>query len=176
MVYACFNRQHRLTDLMARGDPLDQVVARVGKRPGFRPQIQVRPAGHFEHPGFSYKAFAAEWGAVRPSTRRRSKRRGAPGAAFLSLPAFTGSCNCRGTSCCATRREPLSLPPRRSRFSGRARLNLQSMDYCFYHSLAIAAVFEGASPERRAELREDLIEHLASFSAVGGELSGDFRA
>src|SRR5260221_8264529 len=25
MVYACFNRQHRLTDLMARGDPLDQV-------------------------------------------------------------------------------------------------------------------------------------------------------
>jgi PAS domain S-box-containing protein len=44
-----------------------------------------------------------------------------------------------------------------------ARLNLQSMDYCFYHSLAIAAVFEAASPERRAELREDLIEHLASF-------------
>src|SRR6202166_4647719 len=25
MVYACYNRQHRLTDLMARGDPLDQV-------------------------------------------------------------------------------------------------------------------------------------------------------
>ena len=25
MVYACWNRQHRLTDLMARGDPLDQV-------------------------------------------------------------------------------------------------------------------------------------------------------
>jgi PAS domain S-box-containing protein len=44
-----------------------------------------------------------------------------------------------------------------------ARLNLQSMDYCFYHSLAIAAVFEAASPERRADLREDLIEHLASF-------------
>src|SRR5260370_931471 len=44
-----------------------------------------------------------------------------------------------------------------------ARLNLQSIDYCFYHSLAIAAVFEAASPERRAELRENLIEHLASF-------------
>ena len=25
MVYACWNRQHRVTDLMARGDPLDQV-------------------------------------------------------------------------------------------------------------------------------------------------------
>jgi PAS domain S-box-containing protein len=37
------------------------------------------------------------------------------------------------------------------------------MDYCFYHSLAIAAVFEAASLERRADLREDLIEHLASF-------------
>ena len=44
-----------------------------------------------------------------------------------------------------------------------ARLNLQSMDYCFYHSLAIAAVFQASSPERQAELREDLIAHLASF-------------
>src|SRR5277367_6782964 len=37
------------------------------------------------------------------------------------------------------------------------------MDYCFYYSLAIAAVFETASLGRQAELREDLIEHLASF-------------
>jgi PAS domain S-box-containing protein len=44
-----------------------------------------------------------------------------------------------------------------------ARLNLQSMDFCFYHSLAIAAVFQASSPERQAELREDLIAHLASF-------------
>src|SRR4029077_15167914 len=44
-----------------------------------------------------------------------------------------------------------------------ARLNLQSMDYCLYHSLAIAAVFPASSPERRAELREDLIGHLGSF-------------
>src|SRR6266699_4810278 len=44
-----------------------------------------------------------------------------------------------------------------------ARLNLQSMDYCFYHSLAIAAVVQASSPERQAELREDLIAHLASF-------------
>jgi len=50
------------------------------------------------------------------------------------------------------------------------------MDYCFYHSLAIAAVFEAASPERRADLREDLIEHLAIVSAMGGELPGDVRA
>jgi hypothetical protein len=37
------------------------------------------------------------------------------------------------------------------------------MDYCLYHSLAIAAVFQAASPERRAELREDLVGHLGSF-------------
>jgi len=57
-------------------------------------------------------------GSGAPSTRRRSKR-GCSGAAFLLLLAFTGSCNCRGTSCWATRGEPLSSPPRRSRFSGR---------------------------------------------------------
>src|SRR6202035_1496244 len=25
MVYACYTRQHRLTDIMARGDPLDEI-------------------------------------------------------------------------------------------------------------------------------------------------------
>ena len=44
-----------------------------------------------------------------------------------------------------------------------ARPNLQSMDYCFYHSLAVAAVFPASSPERRAALREDFIAHLESF-------------
>jgi GAF domain-containing protein len=37
------------------------------------------------------------------------------------------------------------------------------MDYCFYQSLAIAAVFPASSPERRAGLREDFIAHLGSF-------------
>src|SRR3979411_2116434 len=37
------------------------------------------------------------------------------------------------------------------------------MDYCFYHSLAIAAAFDTASPGGRAALRENLIERLASF-------------
>src|SRR5258708_9822312 len=41
MVYACFTRQHRLTDLMARGDPLDQVWLASREAPAFVPQTTV---------------------------------------------------------------------------------------------------------------------------------------
>ena len=44
-----------------------------------------------------------------------------------------------------------------------ARLNIQSVDYCFYHSLALAAVFPTAPPERQTELREALTENLHSL-------------
>ena len=57
-----------------------------------------------------------------------------------------------------------------------ARLNLQSVDYCFYHSLAITAVFQTSSPDRRAELREDFIWTPGVVPAMGGELPGDVRA
>jgi PAS domain S-box-containing protein len=39
------------------------------------------------------------------------------------------------------------------------------MDYCFYHSLAIAAVFTASSPERRAELRKEFIAHLEALQS-----------
>ena len=78
MVYACFNRQHRLTDLMARGDPLDQVWLEFGRRAGFRPQIQVRPAGHFEHPGFRAKPSRRSGEQCAPR-RGGARSAGAPG-------------------------------------------------------------------------------------------------
>src|SRR5258708_10291418 len=43
MGYARFTRQHRPTDLMARGDPLDQVWLAAGGAPGFVPKYKVGP-------------------------------------------------------------------------------------------------------------------------------------
>jgi signal transduction histidine kinase/CheY-like chemotaxis protein len=41
------------------------------------------------------------------------------------------------------------------------RSHIQSADYCFYGSLAMAEVYAGASPERQAELRETLRVNLS---------------
>ncbi len=78
MVYACWNRQHRLTDLMARGDPLDQVWLEFGRCPGFRPQIQIWSVGHLEHSGFRPKS-SRRSGKRRPPRRDGAGSAGAPG-------------------------------------------------------------------------------------------------
>ena len=44
-----------------------------------------------------------------------------------------------------------------------ARLNIQSVDYCLYHSLALAAVIPTAAPEKQTELREAFMSELRSL-------------
>jgi PAS domain S-box-containing protein len=161
MVYACFNRQHRLTDLMARGDPLDQVWLESASALDFVRKYKFGQLVILSIQGF-VQSLRGGVGSGAPldeaALEARVLRGGVPLVAcfhwILQLQRHVLLCNAERALEFAAKAKPILWS---------ARLNLQSMDYCFYHSLAIAAVFEGASPERRAELREDLIEHLASF-------------
>ncbi|WP_051346538.1 trifunctional serine/threonine-protein kinase/ATP-binding protein/sensor histidine kinase [Bradyrhizobium sp. th.b2] len=161
MVYACWNRQHRLTDLMARGDPLDQVWLESASALDF-----VRKYKFGQLVILSIQGFV------------QSLRGGAGSGAPLDEPALEARVLRGGVPLVACfhwilqlqRHFLLGNAERALEFAGKAkpilwsaRPNLQSMDYCFYHSLAIAAVFPASSPERRAELREDVISHLGSF-------------
>jgi PAS domain S-box-containing protein len=161
MVYACWNRQHRLTDLMARGDPLDQVWLESASALDF-----VRKYKFGQLVILSIQVFV------------QSLRGRAGGSAPLDEAALEARLLRGGVPLVACfhwilqlqRHFLLGNAERALEFAAKAkpvlwsaRLNLQSMDYCFYHSLAIAAVFPASSPERRAELREDFIAHLAAF-------------
>jgi PAS domain S-box-containing protein len=161
MVYACFNRQHRLTDLMARGDPLDQVWLESAGALDFVRKYKFGQLVILSIQGF-VQSLRGGVGSSAPldeaALEARVLRGGVPLVACfhwilqLQRDVFLGNAE-----------RALGFAAKAKPILWSARLNLQSMDYCFYHSLAIAAVFEAASPERRAELREDLIEHLASF-------------
>ena len=161
MVYACFNRQHRLTDLMARGDPLDQVWLESAGALDFVRKYKFGQLVILSIQGF-VQSLRGGVGSGAPldeaALEARVLRGGVPLVAcfhwILQLQRHVLLGNAERALEFAAKAKPILWS---------ARLNLQSMDYCFYHSLAIAAVFEAASPERRAELREDLIEHLASF-------------
>ncbi|WP_197086971.1 trifunctional serine/threonine-protein kinase/ATP-binding protein/sensor histidine kinase [Bradyrhizobium sp. LTSPM299] len=161
MVYACWNRQHRVTDLMARGDPLDQVWLESVDALDFVRKYKFGQLVILSIQGFvqSLRGGAGS-GAPLDETALEARvlRGGVPIVAcfhwILQLQRHFLLGNAERALEFAARAKPVLWS---------ARFNLQSMDYCFYHSLAIAAVFPASAPERRADLREEFIAHLGSF-------------
>ena len=161
MVYACWNRQHRVTDLLARGDPLDQVWLESANALDFVRKYKFGQLVILSIQGF-IQGLRGRAGSGAPldeaALEARLLRGGVPIVAcfhwILQLQRQFIFGNAERALEFAARAQPILWS---------ARLNLQSVDYCFYHSLAIAEVFQGSSPERRAELRDDLIAHLASL-------------
>jgi len=161
MVYACFNRQHRLTDLMARGDPLDQVWLESAGALDFVRKYKFGQLVILSIQGF-VQSLRGGAGSSAPLDETALEARVLRGGVAL-VACFHWILQLQRHVLLGNAERALEFAAKAKPILWSARLNLQSMDYCFYHSLAIAAVFQAASPERRAELHEDLIEHLASF-------------
>ncbi|OKO76033.1 ATP-binding sensor histidine kinase [Bradyrhizobium sp. AS23.2] len=161
MVYACYNRQHRLTDLIARGDPLDQVWLESADALDF-----VRKYKFGQLVILSIQAFIQSLrggtGNSAPLDEAALEARVLRGGVPL-VACFHWILQLQRHVLLGDAETALEFAAKAKPILWSARLNLQSVDYCFYHSLAIAAVFETSTPDRQAELREDLIEHLASF-------------
>src|SRR6266849_2113027 len=161
LVYACFNRQHRLTDLMARGDPLDQVWLESAGALDFVRKYKFGQLVILSIQGF-VQSLRGGVGSGAPLDEAALEAQVLRGGVPL-VACFHWILQLQRHFLLGNAERALEFAAKAKPILWSARLNLQSMDYCFYHSLAIAAVFEAAPPERRAELRGDLIEHLASF-------------
>ena len=162
MVYACWTRQHRLTDLMARGNPLDQVWLGVGKRPGFRPQARWTNSGQLMSSpssiptGHRSKVFAAEqWRQALPldEWRRLEASVGYPGQRFHRCLLSLDTAKLQQHLLLGNAEEGyLSLPPRpMTRFSsvGPSRSSVNGLFSLLPFSCRIAcgvsSVFAGAN-------------------------------
>jgi PAS domain S-box-containing protein len=161
MVYACYNRQHRLTDLMARGDPLDQVWLESAGALDFVRKYKFGQLVILSIQGFA-QSLRGGAGSRAPLDETALEARVLRGGVPL-VACFHWILQLQRHFLLGNAERALEFAAKAKPILWSARLNLQSMDYCFYHSLAIAAVFQAGSPERRAELREDLIGHLGSF-------------
>ncbi|QIG98085.1 trifunctional serine/threonine-protein kinase/ATP-binding protein/sensor histidine kinase [Bradyrhizobium sp. 6(2017)] len=161
MVYACFNRQHRLTDLMARGDPLDQVWFESASALDFVRKYKFGQLVILSIQGF-VQSLRGVVGSGAPLDEAALEARVLRGGVPL-VACFLWILQLQRHVLLGNAERALEFAAKAKPIFWSARLNLQSMDYCFYHSLAIAAVFPASSPVRRAELREDLIGHLESF-------------
>ena len=161
MVYACYTRQHRLTDLMARGDPLDEVWRESVAALDF-----VRKYKFGQVVVLSIQDFVQ---SLRGQARGANRVDGAALEARV-LRSGVAVVACFHWILQLQRQFLLGDPDMALVFAAKAkpllwsaRLNIQSVDYCLYHSLALAAVIPTASPEGQAELREALTENLHSL-------------
>jgi tetratricopeptide (TPR) repeat protein len=161
MVYACYTRQHRLTDLMARGDPLDEIWRESVAALDFARKYKFGQVVILSIQDFVQ--------SLRGQTR---------GANHVDEAALEARVLRSGVAVVACFHWILQLqwhfllgdPDIALEFAARAKPllwsachNIQSVDYCLYHSLALAAVFPTAPPGRQAQLREALTENLRSL-------------
>jgi tetratricopeptide (TPR) repeat protein len=161
MVYACYTRQHRVTDLMARGVPLDDVWCESVAALDFVRKYKFGQVVILSIQDFVQSLRGETQGVNRVDEAALEARVLRRGVAVVA--------------CChwilqLQRHFLLGDPDTALEFAAKAkpllwsaRLNVQSVDYCLYHSLALAAVLPTASPERQTELREVLSENLRSL-------------
>jgi PAS domain S-box-containing protein len=161
MVYACWNRQHRLTDLMARGDPLDQVWLESTSALDFVRKYKFGQLVILSIQGF-VQSLRGGAGSNAPLDETALEARVLRGGVPL-VACFHWILQLQRHFLLGNAEKALEFAAKAKPILWSARLNLQSMDYCFFHSLAIAAVFPASSPERRIGLREEFIAHLESF-------------
>jgi len=161
MIYACFNRQARLIVLMARGDPLDQVWLESAGALDFVRKYKFGQLVILSIQGF-VQSLRGGAGTGAPLDQAALEARVLRGGVPI-VACFHWILQLQRHFLLGSAETALEFAAKAKPILWSARLNLQSMDYCFYHSLAIAAVFQTSSPERQAELREDFIAHLASF-------------
>jgi PAS domain S-box-containing protein len=163
VIYTCFSLEHRLTDLLARGDHLDEVwlesikaiefVNRINFRhvhnilsgiQSFIHRLRGRPGDQTVIEDTTMEAQIADHGIAVVICFywilqvQRHYLLGEPEKALA----------------CAANARPLL-------WSGRC--HIQFANYCFYYSLALAAVHSTASTDRQAEIQADLAANIQAF-------------
>jgi len=159
VVYACYSAEHRITNLLARGDPLDEVWPEAGKALTF---AQEKRYVHIIDILSAIRDFIATLRAASPGDAPSADeatllRTGIPVVACfywilqLQLRFLLG--DPAAALAAADKAEPLIWS---------ARCHIQTGTYRFYRALALAAVIR-ASPTRRRTVRQKLTAAIAAL-------------
>jgi predicted ATPase/signal transduction histidine kinase len=162
-IYACYSLEHRLTDLIARGDPLDQVWLESVKALHFVRDVKFR---HVIDIISSIQPFIqslrGELHAGHSMDEAEIEGRVLEGGIAVVI--------CYHWILQLQRHFHLGSPEAALEYAAKAEpilwsahCHIQSVDYCLYQSLALAAVFQEASPERQAEIRVRLARNLGAL-------------
>ena len=160
IIYACYSLEHRLTDLMARGDHLDQIWLKSVKALEFVDRIKFR---HVRDILSSIQPFVQ-------SLRAPVSDPAVVDQTALEARLLEGGIAvviCFHWILQVQRHLLLGEPETALRYAEKAkpllwsaRCHIQYANYCLYYSLALAAVSSVASPEKQAGIRSELVANV----------------
>ena len=163
VVYACYSLEHRITDLMARGDRLGEVWLESVRALEFVQRIKFRHVGDIlsgiQHFVQKLRGQAADTALADEHALEARLLEGGIAVVIcfywilqIQLHVLLG--NPETALECAEKAKPLLWS---------ARCHIQFANYCFYRSLALAAVYRMTSYEKQAEIRSELAANVQAF-------------
>jgi PAS domain S-box-containing protein len=162
IVYACYAVEHRLTDLLARGDSLDQIWEQSVGALDF---LQTRNVRHVVDIVLSIQAFVQ---SLRQTRDDASGDLAMLDARVLGDGVPVAGCyhwirHMQRNFLLGDPETALEDAEKAKPILWSARCHIQYVDYCVYQSLALAAVFPTASPKRQMEARATLVANLEAL-------------
>ena len=163
LIFACYSVEHRLTDMLFRGDPLDAMWHESLAGLAFTEKCNVRHAGDIiaSMQGFiqALRGQADDAPLLDGQVDARIRASGIPVVAcfhgILQLQRLFLLGDPAGALACA---EKLST------ILWSARCHIQSVHYCVFQSLAIAALHPQADRDRQLEWRATLEANVATLA------------
>jgi PAS domain S-box-containing protein len=163
IVYACYSLEHRLTDLMARGDHLDEVWLESVKALEFVQRINFR---HVRDILSSVQPFiqklrghAGDPPVIEEAAIEARLLEGGIAVVIcfhwiLQIQRHFLLGDAEAALECAAKAQPLLWS---------ARCHIQFANYCLYYSLSLAEVHDKASTDRQAEIRAGVAANVQAL-------------
>jgi PAS domain S-box-containing protein len=162
-IYVCYSLEHRLTDLIARGDPLDQVWSESVKALDFVRKIKFRHVidiiSSMQPFIQSLRGQTLEDPALDEDAIERSVQEGG----IAVVICYHWILQVQRHFLLGSAEKALEYSAKAEPLLWSVRCHIQWANYCLYHSLALAEVFPTSPQERQAGMRAALTAHLEAL-------------
>ena len=166
VLYSCIAKEHRLTDLIAKGDALHRIWQESSISLAFVERVKFRQCIDII---LSTRSFIS---ALRSQSTERtlvdgSDIAGNPRESEVPVAVcFDRILQLQRHYLLGNPSKALELAEDVKPLLVSARPHIQFVDYCLYHSLALAEVLPSATPQAQIEYRQDLAKHLRTFEQL----------
>ena len=163
LIFACYAVEHRLTDMLFRGDPLDAMWYESQAGLAFTEKCKVRHAGDIiaSMQGFiqALRGQADDAALLDGQVDARIQASGIPVVA-----CFHGILQLQRLFLLGDPAGALACAGKLSTILWSARCHIQSAHYCVFQSLAIAALYPQADRDRQREWRATLEANVGALA------------
>ena len=160
IIYACYSLEHRITDLMARGDRLDEVWLESVKALEFAQRIKFR---HVSDILASTQQFIQSLQGQAAGTAVGDESALEVGLLDSGIPVaicFHWILQIQRHFLFGDPETALECAEKAKPLLWSARCHIQFANYCVYASLALAEVYSTASDQKQAEIRPELTANV----------------